>query len=216
MPSVLLVVFVIQLLLHTLNTLIGGDNVNQLLWAIYIRLPTPQSDDARKTLQYGKEAQRLKREMAAVSAQDDFAKWARLRRGHDKAKEQYEKAAASQQSTRQMFNRIMSAVRWLGTQGVNFLINTYFGSTPMFWLPQGWVPYYAEWVLSCPRAPLGSISVNVWGIACGSVIAMLSEAVRATITLKQGEVIEGANKGEKLKMEAISIPPVSKNSKKEL
>lgn len=109
----------------------------------------------------------------------------------------------------------MSAVRWLGTQGVNFLINTYFSSTPMFWLPQGWVPYYAEWVLSCPRAPLGSISINVWGIACGSVIAMVSEAIRATITLKKGEVVEGANKGEKLKMEAIKTP-TSADSKKEL
>lgn len=37
MPSVLLVVFVIQLLLHTLNVLIGGDNVNQIVR----HLPTP-------------------------------------------------------------------------------------------------------------------------------------------------------------------------------
>jgi hypothetical protein len=30
--------------------------------------------------------------MVGVSAQDNFAKWARLRRDHDKAKDKYEKA----------------------------------------------------------------------------------------------------------------------------
>jgi len=34
---------------------------------------------------------RLNREMTATSAQDDFAKWARLRRDHDKAKDKYDK-----------------------------------------------------------------------------------------------------------------------------
>jgi hypothetical protein len=34
---------------------------------------------------------RLKREMAAISAQDDFARWAKLRRQHDKALEEHDK-----------------------------------------------------------------------------------------------------------------------------
>lgn len=75
----------------------------------------------------------------------------------------------------------------------------------MFWLPQGWVPYPAEWILSFPRAPLGSISVNVWAIACGSVIAMVSEFLVAAWTLRQGKVLEGSNKGEKVKMEPMKV-----------
>ena len=34
----------------------------------------------------------LKREMNATSAQDEFSKWARLRRQHDKAAADYDKA----------------------------------------------------------------------------------------------------------------------------
>jgi hypothetical protein len=34
---------------------------------------------------------RLKREMAAISAQDDFARWAKLRRQHDKTLEEHDK-----------------------------------------------------------------------------------------------------------------------------
>ena len=83
---------------------------------------------------------------------------------------------------------------------MNFILNTWYAKQPMFWLPQGWVPYQAEWLLSLPRAPLGSISVNVWAIACGSVIAMLSEGIVALWTLRSGTVKTGANKGEKVKM----------------
>ena len=39
-----------------------------------------------------KEILRLKRELGNVSAQDDFARWAKLRRQHDKVMAQYEKS----------------------------------------------------------------------------------------------------------------------------
>jgi hypothetical protein len=38
---------------------------------------------------------RIKREMNAVSAQDEFARWAKLRRTHDKAVADYEKSSTS-------------------------------------------------------------------------------------------------------------------------
>ena len=120
------------------------------------------------------------------------------------------------QDFRTQFDRIVSALRWLGTQGLNFLANTWYSKQPMFWLPQGWVPYQVEWILSFPRAPLGSISVNVWGIACASVIGVGSEAIRASLTLRQGKVIEGPNKGEKIKMGASGQNTRVGNEKKEL
>jgi hypothetical protein len=53
----------------------------------------------------------------------------------------------------------------------------------MFWIPANWVPYYAEWILSFPRAPLGSVSINIWGIACASMIALVAEAITAVYVL---------------------------------
>ena len=73
----------------------------------------------------------------------------------------------------------------------------------MFWLPQGWVPYPVEWVLSFPRAPVGSISINMWAMACAAVIGMVSEGVKASWTLKEGRVVEGRNKGERVQMEGV-------------
>jgi hypothetical protein len=53
----------------------------------------------------------------------------------------------------------------------------------MFWVPKGWVPYYAEWLLSFPRAPLGSVSVNIWVLACAAVITLAHEALVAVMAL---------------------------------
>lgn len=75
----------------------------------------------------------------------------------------------------------------------------------MFYLPQGWVPYYVEWLLSFPRAPVGSISINVWFIACASIISMASEGVLALWTLRDGKVHTGPNKGEKIKREPMKV-----------
>lgn len=51
----------------------------------------------------------------------------------------------------------------------------------MFWLPYGWFPYYAEWIISFPRAPLGSVSIASWQLACTGIIALVSDALRGAI-----------------------------------
>lgn len=91
----------------------------------------------------------------------------------------------------------------------------WFSKRPMFWLPQGWVPGLVEWGLSFPRAPVGAVSINVWAMACGSVIAMLNEAVVALVAVNKGQVPVGQGKGEKVKVE---MPPMGARGgeKKEL
>jgi tail-anchored protein insertion receptor len=56
----------------------------------------------------------------------------------------------------------------------------------MFWLPYGWFPYWAEWILSFPRAPIGpigSVSIASWQLACTGVIALLSDLIVGTAGL---------------------------------
>lgn len=53
----------------------------------------------------------------------------------------------------------------------------------MFWLPHGWFPYYAEWLISFPRAPLGSVSVASWQLACTGVIALAADGIGAMARL---------------------------------
>lgn len=107
--SLLLAVFLLNLAIHLINTL-GAATLNELvrtwqaifestsadelqLWVLYNKLPTPTAKDAQNSARLKKEVVRLKREMNAVSAQDEFARWAKLRRTHDKAVAEYEKSS---------------------------------------------------------------------------------------------------------------------------
>lgn len=75
----------------------------------------------------------------------------------------------------------MKTARWLSTSGLRFFLQFYYTKTPVFELPPGWFPYPVEWVLSFPRAPLGSVSNQVWGSACAAAIALAGDAVIAVL-----------------------------------
>lgn len=74
-------------------------------------------------------------------------------------------------------------MRWFTTSAPHWLLPFWYAREPMFWLPHGWFPYYAEWLISFPRAPLGSVSVTSWQLACTGVIALARDAVEALVLL---------------------------------
>lgn len=88
----------------------------------------------------------------------------------------------------------------------------------MFWLPKGWVPYYGEWLLSFPRAPLGSISIQAWGLACGAVILLVSDAIVALVALLSSVRMAQAQKGkgQPIKVASEDTPKEKTEVKKEL
>jgi len=89
----------------------------------------------------------------------------------------------------------------------------------MYWIPKGWVPYYAEWLLSFPRAPVGSISIQVWSVACMAVIVLVSDAIVAAVALASGvgaaQDKEKSKKGEPMKVHAEKAT-TGRKEKKEL
>lgn len=108
MVSILLSVFLLNVLIHLVNAF-GATTINELvreatraefcfptntsqLWALYNKLPTPTAKNAQEAARLRKEVVRLKREMNAVSAQDEFSRWAKIRRQHDKAVAEQEKS----------------------------------------------------------------------------------------------------------------------------
>ncbi|KIW66564.1 hypothetical protein PV04_05886 [Phialophora macrospora] len=176
MPSLLITVFVIQLVCHLVLT-IGSKPINDLLWQIYTRLPLQSSKDMQEQVRLRREVVRLKREMNAVSAQDEFSKWAKLRRQHDKAMEEYDKKAAAVSSSRASFDTKATVIRWTCTSGLRFALQFWHAKTPVFTYPRGWFPWYVEWLLGFPRCPYGGVSINVWSTACGTVIALVGDVV---------------------------------------
>jgi len=176
MVSLLVTVFIIQLGCHLVST-IGSKPINDLLWRIYSYLPLQSSKDAQEQIHLRREVVRLKREMNAVSAQDEFSKWAKLRRQHDKAMEEYDKKAAAVSSSRASFDTKATAIRWTCTSGLRFALQFWHAKTPVFTYPRGWFPWYVEWILGFPRCPYGGVSINVWSTACATVIALFGDVV---------------------------------------
>lgn len=83
--------------------------------------------------------------------------------------------------SRVSFDMTVKSVRWLSTTGLKFFLQIWYSKTPMFDLPRGWLTWQVEWVLSFPRAPLGTVSIQIWGGACATVISLVGDAVGAIV-----------------------------------
>lgn len=85
----------------------------------------------------------------------------------------------------QKFTSAATTLRYISTSGLRLFLQFWYAKAAMFWVPQGWVPWYVEWMLSFPRAPMGSVSIQVWGISCASVVGVVGSAVVAGLVLVQ-------------------------------
>jgi hypothetical protein len=61
------------------------------------------------------------------------------------------------------------------------------------------VPWYVEWTLAFPRAPSGSVSINVWSAACAAVLKVLGDLVGDLLVIMKGQT------GARRKEEAMKV-----------
>ncbi|EGE85696.1 protein GET1 [Blastomyces dermatitidis ATCC 18188] len=200
MPSLLITILLLNIVIYVINT-IGAATIDSLLWLFYIKLPTGTSHMAREQRRLKREVIQLKREMNATSSQDEFAKWAKLRRRHDKALETYEAKNNELTQCKSSFDMTVKSVRWAATSGLMLFLQFWYSKRPIFTLPPAWIPWQVQWVLSFPRAPMGTVSIQIWGGACATVVALVGDAVGATMgfvsaSKKEGMKV-GAGVGEK-------------------
>lgn len=104
------------------------------------------------------------------------------------------------------FDLTVKTGRWLGTNGLKFFLQFWYSKVPIFDLPQGWVPWYVEWILSFPRAPLGTVSIQVWGAACAATISVAGDAVGSIAVYMRTK--DGQKSSEKGAMKMDSGAPI--------
>ncbi|KAF9887602.1 GET complex subunit get1 [Aspergillus nanangensis] len=180
MLSLIWTVLFVHIAIYLINT-IGASTIDNVLWHLYLKLPTSTAQRAREQIKLKSEVVQLKRDMNNTSSQDEFAKWAKIRRRHDKAMEDYENLNKKLAGQKTSFDWSVKIARWLSTNGLKIFLQFWYSKTPVFGLPEAWFPYYVEWVLSFPRAPLGSVSIQVWSNVCATTISVLAEIVTATL-----------------------------------
>jgi hypothetical protein len=69
---------------------------------------------------------------------------------------------------------------WAATTGAQFALGWWYRSTPVFFLPPGWLGP-AAWWLALPFAPRGAVSCGVWQMACRRVIKVGERVVRSVL-----------------------------------
>ncbi|KAL4755153.1 protein get1 [Aspergillus terricola var. indicus] len=174
MLSLIWTIFILHIAIFLVNT-IGAATIDNLLWLLYLKLPTSLYQTAQEQSKLKREVVQLKRDMNNTSSQDEFAKWAKLRRRHDKALSDYEALNQKLSSQKGSFDWFVKIARWLSTTGLKIFIQFRYSKTPVFELPGGWLPYPVEWVLAFPRAPQGSVSVQVWNSVCATAVTVIAE-----------------------------------------
>lgn len=58
-------------------------------------------------------------------------------------------------SARTQFSALFSTVLWAFTSGLQFVLVSWYRSSPVFFLPPGWFPPALVWLLGFPSAPYG-------------------------------------------------------------
>ena len=98
-----------------------------------------------------------KRQLDATSAQDEFAKWAKLRRTHDRLVASYDKMVAEAQATQAWNTQIASWSVWLLVWSIQLSLLVYWYREPMFYIPSDWLgSFFTDW-MPWPFAPTGKL-----------------------------------------------------------
>lgn len=144
------------------------------VWGLYCRMFMSIQYTRQRELKA--ELLTTKKELMQTSAQDQFAKWAKLRRSVDKGIAELEKLSASRPippaqpwrlpltsffftdgelaTTKSAFSAKFNSLVWILTTGLQFAIGWWYRRAAVFYLPPNWLGPLT-WTLALPFAPLG-------------------------------------------------------------
>lgn len=154
---------------------IGKNVLLEFAWDLYSRLMMNTSYARQRQLQA--ELLTARKELIQTSAQDQFAKWAKLRRSVDKGIAELEKLNGELASSKTAFSVKFNTLVWVFTTGLSFFVGWWYRKAAVFYLPAGWLGPLGWW-MAFPFAPKGSVSVGVWQMACRRVIKVGERTVK--------------------------------------
>ncbi|KAF9432779.1 GET complex subunit get1 [Entomortierella beljakovae] len=164
--GVLLVVLLTELI-----NLVGKAHFTAMAYDLYLKIVNKETLAKQRHLK--KEVLTLKNELSRTSSQDEFAKWAKLRRKMDSKIADLEKLTSELHVTKASFEIKFKSLLWFITNGIHFIMIAWFRRVPVFYLPPGWFGP-AEHILAMPFAERGSVSITIWFYFCRKAIILFS------------------------------------------
>ncbi|WVQ79714.1 hypothetical protein IAT38_001814 [Cryptococcus sp. DSM 104549] len=172
MLNLALLIFLVVLFTQVVSW-VGKSVLQDLAFSLYSKIVLSGTAKKQRTLR--KQILEDKAELGRTSSQDQFSKWAKIKRRLDKGLAELEKTNTSLASSRSSFGLKFNTLIWTLTTGTQFFLVWWYRRQPIFWLPEGWVPYPVAWILSFSSAPLGSVSSGAWAAVCKRVLQTLQE-----------------------------------------
>ncbi|KAI0277409.1 CHD5-like protein-domain-containing protein [Russula aff. rugulosa BPL654] len=186
---------------------IGKSVFLQFAWAAYQRVFNRNA--ARRQRELKSELLSKKAELLQTSAQDEFAKWAKLRRSVDKGLADLEKLNSELSASKSSFAFKFGTTLWLLTTGLQFAIGWWYSRSAVFYLPATWFGPFTWW-LSLPFAPAGSVSCGIWQMACRRVIKVGERVVKEFANSDQEQGTSDKNRDDSTpKSQTTTTPPKS-------
>ncbi|KAF9970849.1 GET complex subunit get1 [Actinomortierella ambigua] len=190
----LAVVVLLVVWLAELVNLIGKAYFTAMAYHLYLNIMYKDSVAKQRALK--KEVLTLKNELGRTSSQDEFAKWAKLRRKMDGRVADLEKLTSDLHMTKAAFELKFKGVLWFLTSGLQFILVFWYRRSPVFYLPYGWFGP-AEFFLALPFAERGAVSISVWFFFCRKVVHLvasnLATFIPAVRALKPEQPAESSN-----------------------
>ncbi|KAI9353581.1 WRB/Get1 family [Obelidium mucronatum] len=165
----------------------------------FLRLIVPSKASAQ-IAKIKKDLIEAKKTMNSISAQDEFARWAKERRKHDKLENEFAALVKAQGSEKSSFERTVSWGVWIAVWILHISIVLTYRKTPMFFVPTGFVGPFSR-MLSMPFAPAGSVSVAFWLFASKNVIKKVLTATKLIASSTVAVVSPAADAGKTVKTE---------------
>ncbi|KAL4401199.1 GET complex subunit Get1 [Malassezia pachydermatis] len=165
-----LLIFLVSFINHAI-TWLGRDLLQEFFRNIYVRVVNFSASSKLSTKK--KELYEMRQQLNMTSAQDEFSKWARLRRKVDKLTQEVDEQNKTMASSQFMFSIMFKGFMFVLNSAIPFILNWYFKRVPMFYLPPGdWFGPLGP-LFSFPNAPAGAVSSTVWTTVCGRVLALI-------------------------------------------
>lgn len=118
----------------------------------------------------------------STSAQDEFAKWAKLRRKFDGLINEYEDLSKDIAGIKMKYDMFLSygipSTLWT----IQIFMLVWWSAEPVFYVPEQWFGPLTSW-LKFPFAPLGSVGVFYWWSALKSILDRSSQLFVAISSL---------------------------------
>ncbi|KAF8513020.1 CHD5-like protein-domain-containing protein [Hysterangium stoloniferum] len=182
-----LTIFLLALLAQVV-TWIGSTVLLNLFYAIHQYIF--HASTVKQHRQLKKEILSTKQELLHTSAQDQFAKWAKLRRKVDKALEDLEKLNNAMAASKSSYTLTFNSLLWIITSGAQYALGWWYGKHAVFYLPPQWFGP-AQWCLALPFAPLGSVSVGIWQMACRRVLRIGEDIIKDFMDSSSAALTDG-------------------------